>query len=119
MTKIQYLAADKTTPAACADGYATAEYVNNEYGKPIQTFYYDEDGEPYVMAKGYDQVRNTWDENNKIYENYWLDGKPVFCSDGYHGIKYDYNGVGKKVRGILRYRGASGALQQGIRDHYL
>ena len=38
LTKIQYFAADKKTPAACKDGYATAEYVNNDKGKPIQTY---------------------------------------------------------------------------------
>lgn len=84
-----YLNAEGKAVVDTAVNYATVQWINDQNGNPIETTFYDADGNLIDNAFGYARETIEYDENGKEIKNsYFLaDGKPA-----------DYRGYGYSTK---------------------
>ncbi len=88
-------------------GYAALEREYDDAGRIITERYYGTDGQQSARKEGYDELRQTWNEQNKQSRiEYWLGGEPFLLSGGYAALEREYDEKGNMT--LERYYGTDG-----------
>ncbi|MBQ6527147.1 MAG: hypothetical protein IJI38_01355, partial [Clostridia bacterium] len=83
-------------PVPSKKGYSSIEYENDTEGHHIAEWYFDEQGQPYVMEEaGATEVHYEYEDGRVVLTSYYLNGQPVLTPKGYHQIMVTYNSAGK------------------------
>ena len=92
-----YVDAEGKIRFAADKGYATEKRTLNEKGKNVLQAYYDENGEPAVLARGYHAIAREYNEKGQNDRITYLDTElqPVNIDDGYATVLRTYNAQGK------------------------
>lgn len=98
----EYLDTDKKPMFVRGEGIAIVEREFDEYGYPSKMSFLDPEGNPTNSSGGNASRVLVNDVHGNLLENwtYSKDGKLCLCSDGFAGIKNEYDSIGNQIKTV-------------------